>query len=336
MGKKFRLRTLLNGLFFIVLIALTYHLIFKDQDINNLLSIIKSTNKLFLLSGIMCILVFFFLEAYNVKKLLEALGDKISVFKSLKYTFIGYFFSSITPAASGGQPVEIYYMTKDKVNGAKATVSLLIHLCTFQFVTIITGLVCAIVNYDLLKDGFIYLFIVGISLNFIALLVMLFATFSKKVTNITINILFVILRGLRIKDLDKKKKNINNSLDKYHASAEFIKNNKNEILKSIIRVMIQVVFFYLAPYFIYKSFGLSEYGLLRMFSLQAVLFISVSSIPLPGAIGISEGAFLNIYKSIYGEALLGSAMLLTRCATFYLYVLICLVVVIINAINRRD
>ena len=131
MGKKFRLRTLLNGLFFIVLIALTYHLIFKDQDINNLLSIIKSTNKLFLLSGIMCILVFFFLEAYNVKKLLEALGDKISVFKSLKYTFIGYFFSSITPAASGGQPVEIYYMTKDKVNGAKATVSLLIHLCTF-------------------------------------------------------------------------------------------------------------------------------------------------------------------------------------------------------------
>ena len=336
MDKKFRLRTLFNALFFVLLIYLTYHLIFRDQDITNIFSLICNANKMFLLLGIFFIFMFLFMESYNIKKLLGALGNKINILSAIKYTFIGYFFSSITPAASGGQPVEIYCMTKDKVDGAKATVSLLIHLCTFQFVTILTGLVCAIINYDLLKDGFIYLFIVGISLNFIALLAMVFATFSKKITNFALNIVFIIMCGLRIKDLEKKKKNINDSLDKYHESALFIKNNKKELLKSIVRVLIQVVFYYLAPYFIYRSFGLSEYTMLRMFSLQAVLFISVSSIPLPGAIGISEGAFLSIYRSIYGDALLGSAMLLTRFSTFYLFVIICLIVVIIDALKRKD
>jgi hypothetical protein len=274
------------------------------------------------------------MEAFNVKKLLEVLGNKISIFKSLKYTFIGYFFSSITPAASGGQPVEIYYMTKEKVSGAKATLALLIHLCSFQIVTIVTGIICTIINYDMLKDGFIYLFIVGTSLNFIALLVMMVCIFSRRLAEMFINGIFTIFEALKIKRFDGKKESIIVSLDRYHEGSIFIKEHKIEFVKSILRVILQVIFYYSVPFFVYKSLGLNGYTLIDMFTIQAVLFVSVSSIPLPGAIGISESAFLNIYRTIYGELLLSGAVLLSRLLSFYIFVILSLIVVVFNVIKH--
>jgi uncharacterized protein (TIRG00374 family) len=275
------------------------------------------------------------MEAFNVKKILKSLGENITITQALKYTFIGYFFSSITPAASGGQPVEIYYMNKENVKGTNATLALLIHLCSFQIVTILLGIICAIINYNMLKDGFIYLFIVGVSLNIIALTLMMICIFSTRLCEIVISFIFKIFKFFKMKDTDEKKKHILSSLDKYHESSIFIKEHKIEFVKSILRVMIQVMFYFAVPFFVYKSFGLMEYSMLKMFAIQSILFISVSSIPLPGAIGVSETAFLNIYKSIYGETLLGGAMLLSRFISFYIFVFISLIVVIVNMIKHQ-
>ena len=64
--------------------------------------------------------------------------------------------------------------------------------------------------------------------------------------------------------------------------------------------------------------------------MQAFLFVSVSSLPLPGAVGISEGAFLRIYSMIYGSAVLGSAMILTRGINFYLFMIFAAITVTIT------
>ena len=69
-----------------------------------------------------------------------------------------------------------------------------------------------------------------------------------------------------------------------------------------------------------------------MFAMQAILFTSVSSIPLPGSVGISESIFLRLFGSVYGEVILSSAMLLTRGISFYLFIIISLIVVIVNSI----
>jgi len=51
------------------------------------------------------------------------------------------------------------------------------------------------------------------------------------------------------------------------------------------------VLYHSIPYIIYLSFGLNEANFLQFLSLQAVLYISVSSIPLPVAVGASEIRF---------------------------------------------
>ncbi len=70
--------------------------------------------------------------------------------------------------------------------------------------------------------------------------------------------------------------------------------------------------------------------------MQAILYTTVSSLPLPGAIGVSETLFLKIFGITFGKNILSSAMLLYRFVSFYLYIVICAIVVIINAIKTKD
>ena len=67
-------------------------------------------------------------------------------------------------------------------------------------------------------------------------------------------------------------------------------------------------------------------GILRIIgaiaALQAVLFLVVSLIPLPGGTGASEGGFLLLYTSVFTGGALETAMLLSRFASFYLPLLV--------------
>ena len=213
MKKNTGFKIIRNLLFSIALIIITFWLLFREKDIGELISIVRSANGTFVLLGIGLMFLFFLTEAYNVRSILYLLNEKISVLKALKFTFIGFFFSSITPAATGGQPLEIYYMRKDGILGANATMALLIQLCGYQISTILLGIVCAILSPSILQGGFIWLFLLGLTINGFALSIMIICIFSKKLTKKIINIFINILKFLRIKNLDEKKQEIEKGLE---------------------------------------------------------------------------------------------------------------------------
>ncbi len=338
--KKLRIRADLkmirNIIIFIGLIVFTFWFLFKDQDMNELRNIIVSANDWFVLAGVGIMMLYFLSEAFNIKCVLKALGEKVGLLSCLKYTWIGFFFSAITPAASGGQPVEIYYMSKQDIPGPKATLALLIQLCGFQISTISLGVICAIINPSILNSGLIWLFLVGVLINSIALFFMLVSIFSKKITAKLVNFFVWILKKAKAKNIELKKKRIEDGLAKYNENAVFIKTHKAEFAKAILRVFIQICFYHSVPYFIYRAFGLNELSFFQLFTMQAVLYTTVSGLPLPGAIGVSESVFLGIFGVAFGTELLKGAMLLNRVDTFYLFVIISLIVVIINAIRMKN
>ena len=190
-----------NFIIFIILIILTFILLFKNQDMNKIVNIILSVKIEYILIGILCMFIYFILESLNIKNILNELGDKVKLFNSFKYTLIGFFFSGITPAASGGQPMEIYFMHKDNIKVSNSTIALLVELISFQVITILFGIIGAIINYRMLKNGFIYLFIIGISLNIIALTTMLVCLFSRDLAKGLVDIFLKILKFLRFKNL---------------------------------------------------------------------------------------------------------------------------------------
>ena len=125
-------------------------------------------------------------------------------------------------------------------------------------------------------------------------------------------------------------------LKNYQSSALYIRNNKKLMVKTITTTFIQFTFYYSISYWTYLSLGFNSHNILELITMQSILFATVSGIPSPGAVGVSEGAFIEIYRNIYPTNMIKSATLITRGINFYLFVLISGIVVIVNEIRNKE
>ena len=295
-----------NSIFFILIIFLTYYFVLRNNNISSIIGITKNANETFIILAIVSMFVFFILESINLKYLLNKLDEKISLFKGFKYTLLCFFFSGITPGATGGQPVEVYYMGKDGINGSKATLAVLVQLFSYKIACLSLTLLAFLINLNVLSKTNRVLFCLGFIIYLIPLILIVLCIFNQsfmiKITNGIINFLYRI--GI------KKPKEKQSLVD------------ADIFIKSIILFIIAVIFSYLVSYFIYRSLGLSEYGFVTIILSQALLYAMASWVPLPGAIGASEFAYLSIFGRFYTSESLVSAMLLFRGITFYLFIII--------------
>lgn len=325
-----------NLAFFIVLIIITFYILLKDQDLFEIFNIISSVKIEFVFIGIISMTIYLMLEAVNIGRTLKTLNEKSSFLKNFKYALIGFFFSSVTPAASGGQPMQIYYMYKDKISVSNSTLALLLNLTSMQITTISYAIISLLFNYQYLNKFLIIFFIVGILLNLSALILLLVGILSKRLSRGLINIAIRILKFFKVKNIEGKKEKFEEELVKYQKSAVYIKNNKKIMLKLLITTIIQFTFYYSTTYWTYRAFGFSEHNILEIIGMQAVLFATVSGIPSPGAVGVSEGAFMEIFRNVYQKSMMSSAVLLNRGINFYLFVIISAIVTLINHIKSGD
>ncbi|MBR1539587.1 MAG: flippase-like domain-containing protein [Clostridia bacterium] len=335
MEKRDTKKSIRNLLLFILLIFITFYIIFKDQNPNEILKLLRSVDKKFVLIAVGFMFLYFMCETINVTRTLKELGEKSTFFRNFRYTLIGFFFSSITPAASGGQPMEIYYMSRDGLNVANSTLALLINLTSMQIATISIGIISVIFNFQYMNVALIIFFIIGILLNASALALLIISICSKRVTNWLIGVAIKIMNFFKVKNMEKKQEWINSELAKYQANAVYVKTHKKMIFKTILTTYIQFLIYYSVPYWIYRSFGYNQCNIFEVLSMQAVLFATVSGIPSPGAVGVSEGGFLELFKKFYPKEQIASSMLLCRGVNFYLFVIISLIIVMISSFRDK-
>lgn len=333
--KKKSKKIYINLLIFILLIIFTFSLVLKDQDVTEILKISATVKKQYILIAMFAMGVFIACESINIGRILKELGEKSKFISNVRYTLIGFFFSAITPAASGGQPMEIYYMHKDNISVAHSTLALLMQLCSIQIVTITVGIISAVLHFEVLKSGLIYLLILGIILNSSALMLLIIAIFSKKLSEGLIKFVVKILKFFKIRNIEKKQEKLEKELESYQTSAKYIKEHRILMLKTVLTTAVQMLAYYTVPYWIYLAFGLNNSNIFDILTLQAVLYATVSGIPSPGSVGVSEGGFLGIFRNAFPETVISSAMLLSRGVNFYLLILISAIVVVISTFRDR-
>ena len=333
--KKKSKKIFINLLIFILLIIFTFSLVLKDQDVTEILKISATVKKQYILIAMFAMGVFVACESINIGRILKELGEKSKFISNVRYTLIGFFFSAITPAASGGQPMEIYYMHKDNISVAHSTLALLMQLCSIQIVTITVGIISAVLHFEVLKSGLIYLLILGIILNSSSLMLLIIAIFSKKLSEGLIKFVVKILKFFKIRNIEKKQEKLEKELESYQTSAKYIKEHRILMLKTVLTTAVQMLAYYTVPYWIYLAFGLNNSNIFDILTLQAVLYATVSGIPSPGSVGVSEGGFLGIFRNAFPETVISSAMLLSRGVNFYLLILISAIVVVISTFRDR-
>ena len=313
-----------NAVLFSFLIVLTYYFIFKKIDRKGIQEAIKHTNLWFILVAIILASGNILFEALNHYRTLKALGEEVTPKKAIKYAIVGFFFSAITPAASGGQPVQILYMHKDNIKYTNATISILLQSFAYLTMMSMLGLAGYLINYDYISNlGFLeYFFFIGILVNLFIVAITLFIMFSKKMSQKIIGFIYKIFHAINDRKADNFKKKMNTQLEEYHNSAKFIANNRGLMIKTFLTSTFQLISYHSVGFFVYLALGIRHLNYIKITSLQSFLYLSVSILPLPGTVGVNETGFSLLYNPIIAKNFVDSAMLLSRGISFYLFVII--------------
>ena len=325
---------LLSIFFFVILFFLTFYLIYKNNDINSVITNLNKISYEYIFIGILLIFTYLFTESIYIKIILKSLNCKIKLWQGFVYSCIEFYFSAITPSSTGGQPAQAYYMHKDNIPLAKSSVTLLLNTITFKLVLIFMGLISMIFFPSLIFNNstlFTIIFIFGMVVNITVIICCLMLMYSKRWIKSIAEFCIKLGAKLRIiKNKEEKIESFYTHLNDYQESAKYIKEHISISIKVCLITLIQRLAMFSIAYIVYKSFGLTDYSYIELVVIQIVIAIAIDSLPLPGGIGASEAMMLLIYNKIFTEEIALPAMLVTRGISYYFCLILSAIVVGIN------
>ena len=320
-GKKQLLYLGILGL----LIALTCYYFLKGNDLAAIFQALRHANLWYILLAVVTMSCFIACESVNIKMMLKVLGKPTPFFRCLKYSYIGFYFSSITPSASGGQPAQVYYMHKDRIGVSLSTLILLVIVVCYQIAMVLYGGVVALMQLTFslpLVNKLKFFLLYGVGINLVLIGLILCIVFNERIPRAIAHKSLQFLNRLHlVKDLSGAIQRVDRSIEEYKQAAQLLRKNKWLFVRLLLVTFLQLTALYLVPYLVARAFG-TEHTLWQFLCVQSLLQLSVASLPLPGAAGASEGVFMLIYRFLFPAAFLLPAMLLWRGITFYLFLLI--------------
>ncbi len=280
---------------------------------------IKNININYILVCLLLLITYFFLQGVYMKSILKALNYDISLKKGVFYSLVEFYFSGITPSSTGGQPVQLYYMTKDKVPIRKSYITLMLNTIYFKLIILLFGIFVLIVNNSYVFSGpIIYrvCFFLGFLVDLIIVLLGALLLFKTSFIEFLYNKLTVFLKKFRV--FKNKFNNDNNEvMNRYRDEIRFIKSHKLLVFYTFVITFIQRLALFSIIYVIYKALGYNGYSYLELLIIQLSVQTSIEALPLPGGAGLSESMLHNIFTVIFSVQMADLGMLLTRTFTFY-------------------
>lgn len=314
-----------NGIFLAAVFALTVYGVFYGEDLGAMMEAIRDVEKWKLIPGVALVFFFIWGESVILWYMMRSFGIRLKKRICFLFSSVGFFFSCITPSASGGQPMQIYYMKKEKIPIPVAAVILMVVTITYKLVLVVAGL-----GIMIFGGGFrerylgevLPVFYLGVLLNVFCVAFMTVLVFHPDLAETILTKGMHRLEKARfLRHKTERVEKLRKAMRVYRETAAYLERHKNVIFIVILITFIQRFALFAVTWVVYLSFGLSGAAMWDVVMLQAVISVSVDMLPLPGGMGISEALFLRIFPAVFGEALL-PAMVLSRGLGYYSQLLV--------------
>jgi len=313
---------------FLVLFLLTFYFIFQKYSFAEFLQTLATCNLYCIAVAFLCVFFYLFFGTLFLKKLFAVFQINISYFQSLCYNCIEIYFSAVTPSSTGGQPVEVYYMARDKIPYRKSTIVILFNTILYKTAIVLLGIIGIICFPKLIFSNghlFTLLMILGLLINIIVIGFFGCLIYSKTIPERIVNLGLKVLSFLHLlkpENRQRKQESIKEAMKDYHECAVFTKKHPKVLIKSFLIILAQRICLFIISYLIYRSFGLSEHHILTIFFLQIAITQAIDCVPFPGGVMVGESLTYQINALIYGASYAFSSMLLLRGISFYFLVLV--------------
>lgn len=319
-------RDLISMAVMVAIVAVTLWLVLGGGRAGQVWEAVKLARWPWLALGGLLMLCYTGTEGLQNKTALAAMGHQVPYRHCVQFAAAGFYFSSITPSSTGGQPAQIFYMTRRGVSAAHGTLVMLLFTIVYQIVAVVWGIAACFLAPEVpasLGTGLGVL--LGYSLTATALLTagMIFLLAKPAPAERFCRWVLKVGAKLRlVRDLPRAEAGLERQLEDYRNGAAVIRSHPLLVVKLLGLSAVQLTVRYLIPWTVYRAMGLTGFTALRLVSTQALVYLAVSCVPIPGTVGAAEGAFLAAYGGVFGPELVAAAMLLSRTLAFYLPVLV--------------
>lgn len=318
-------KALFNVSFLLVVFGLTVYGVFHGEDLGAMAEAIRSAQIKWLIPGVCLVVFFIWGESIIIWYMMRSFGIRLKKRICFLFSSVGFFFSCITPSASGGQPMQIYYMKKEKIPIPVSTVILMVVTITYKLVLVVIGLGILIFGRGFLHrylEGILPVYYLGLTLNVFCVAFMTILVFHPVMAEDMLLKGMDLLERMRLmKKKEARRQKLKDSMEVYRETAAYLKEHKKVLFHVIVLTFLQRIALFSVTWFVYLAFRMHGTSLLDVILLQAVISVAVDMLPLPGGMGISETLFLNIFATVFPGVLL-PAMVLSRGLGYYSQLLI--------------
>lgn len=324
----------------LALLGWTVYTIFQEQTPGQLAAALLSADWRILLLGLPMMVLFICCEAKATHAILRALGCPQPFKRCAYYSSVGFFFSTITPSATGGQPAQVLAMSKDGTPAASGALDMLLVTIGYNTAAMVWGISALFAAGNLTErlGGQVGL-LLGLGLAVFALLDVAMFLFlflpgpTKRLLYGCIALASKVCPALDKTGLETK---ADEHLREYRRGADLIRRAPALLFQVVGLSMAQLACSYAMPYVVYRAFGLTGFSLWEVMALQALCSIAVGYLPLPGSAGAAENVFLRSFLLVFGGTLVAPAMILTRTLNCYLVLAVTAVILAAGRAVRRS
>lgn len=278
---------------------------------SNILTVLSST-WFYILFALVALGFLFFFKGFKLSFLCKCLTGKFRFKICMQTAVIGHYYNNITPLAAGGQPFEIYHLSKNGINGG---VGAALPISTF-FMNQLAFVVLSIISLALLPKSQAISDVSGFlpaTISVMAIIGILCCFFVPSLT--IIFSIFPRLGALLIKFviwLGSKLRVIKNPAKTKFSVLRTVINNSRCLTITLKRPYILITSFLLSvcenlancsiAYFTLRFFGLNlhvQNGFIEwmlVVQLCFILYSAISFIPTPGNSGAADLSFYLLFK----------------------------------------
>ncbi len=334
-------RNLFSLIFIGATLGLMVVLAFSGGELTGAWGALRTLDMRWVLAALAAIALNVLFDALCMFYFLRGQKHGVTLGTAVYVSLIGFYYSNITPGASGGQPMQVYHMSKHGVPVAIGTSAVSIRFFASQLMLVLTAGALWLANAGFVEaqlGGVRLIVYIGFGLNFLSIPLILLAALHRPLVEAVIGFFVRLLARMKlVKKPEERLIRIGAGLDTYHASILRLAKKPWQLVALLLLAGLSNLGLMAVPVCVYYAFGLSGTPWLQLLTVSTLLFMSASYTPLPGASGAQEGGFLVFFRGLFPQGVIGVAILVWRFFTFYLFLIIGAVMSIANNLreNRR-
>ncbi len=314
----------------------------KDYSFDDFRDYLTGANPFWIAMAVLCMICFIVFEGMAILVVLKAFGHKRAVNKGIIYSAADIYFSAITPSATGGQPACAFFMVADGVPAAVSAITLLLNLVMYTMSLMAIGIIAVVlrpmifVHFETLSQ---VLIIIGY-LILIVLIIFMILLIKREdwVHGIGMFLIRILSKIKIIRNTARFEKKLDSIMNEYRDCDEMIRGHFGMLVKCFLFNFFQRVFQICVSAMIFLSRGGSASEAVDIWVTHAFSVIGSAAIPVPGAMGVIDMLLIDGMMNLMDEQSATSLELASRGISFYICVIICILIVGIGyfSLNRRN